>query len=158
MSDSARLVGQDRLRLTDSMLRAVEESVASLQRLLSEVRREVDRALSDAAEWERHEELHALRQEMEQLREGFNSRAVIERAKGILMQGHALSEAQAFDFLNELSQRRHRKLRDVAADVVNGSLPSRLGVGAPETTVDRPPAQPVAATSSGLEKSNGVGE
>ena len=120
ITDSSRPPAHDHLRLAESLLRAVEDSVSSLQRLLREVHQEIDFLLRDVPESEQHQEVSSLRQEVEQLREGLVSRAVIERAKGIIMQAHAVSECQAFDLLNELSQRQHRKLRDIAADVVNG--------------------------------------
>ena len=123
----------DRLRLVDSLLTAAGDNLSSLHRLLTEVRTEVELVRRDEEDRSRDEEIRALRREVEQLREGMASRAVIERAKGILMQGHGISEARSFELLNELSQRRHRKLRDVAADVVDGApgLPA-LPAGRPD--------------------------
>ena len=122
----------DRLRLAESLLRAVEESVSSLQRLLSEVRAEVGFALREDQGSARENELAALRSEVDQLREGMVSRAVIERAKGMLMERQGLTESQSFELLNQISQRCHRKLRDVAADIANGSLQPHLAAVAPE--------------------------
>jgi|tagenome__1003787_1003787.scaffolds.fasta_scaffold20747802_2 hypothetical protein len=117
---------EDRLRLADSLLVAIEGSLSSLQRLLTEVHKEITLSLRDEIEASRDEVISALRREVDQLREGMASRAVIERAKGILMQMHSVSEAESYALLNETSQRRHRKLRDVAADVVNGILTGSL--------------------------------
>jgi hypothetical protein len=128
MDETARPFVQDRLRLAESLLRAVEDSMPPLQRLLGEVHKEVVLALQGEIESAREEELRALRREVDQLREGMASRAVIERAKGILMQGQGLSETAAFDLLNDLSQRYRRKLRDIAADVASGTLPPHLAV------------------------------
>ena len=47
------------------------------------------------------------------------SRAVIEQAKGILMAVHRFSADDAFDRLRRQSQSENRKLRSVAADLVN---------------------------------------
>ena len=138
ITEPVQLPVHDRLRLTESLLRAIEDSVSSLQRLLSEVHKEVDVALRDAADWARPGEVSALRLEIEQLREGMASRAVIERAKGMLMQAHELSESQAFDLLSELSQRRHRKVRDVAAEVVTEIVPPRLGAAELGVAAGRP--------------------
>ena len=55
------------------------------------------------------------------LREGRASRAVIERAKGVLVRGQGLSDAESFAPLTDLSQRTHRTVRDVAADVLDGA-------------------------------------
>ena len=46
------------------------------------------------------------------------SRAVIEQAKGVLMSTHRIDADVAFEVLREISQTSNRKLRDVAADVV----------------------------------------
>jgi hypothetical protein len=47
------------------------------------------------------------------------SRAGIEQAKGVLMATYRLDADAAFDLLRQRSQTTNRKLRDVAADVVN---------------------------------------
>lgn len=48
----------------------------------------------------------------------FGRRAVTERAKGILMERHALDEQQAFRLLREHARRTNRKVVDVAASVL----------------------------------------
>jgi GAF domain-containing protein len=53
-----------------------------------------------------------------QMRSAMASRAQIEQAKGVLVERETISPEQAFDRLVELSQAHNRKLRDVAADVV----------------------------------------
>jgi GAF domain-containing protein len=53
------------------------------------------------------------------LREAMRSRAVIEQAKGILMAARECGPDDAFDVLVKLSQSRHVKLRDVAAQIVS---------------------------------------
>jgi len=131
----------NRLRLAESLLRAAEESASSLQRLLAEVHKEVALALREEIESARDEELAALRREVDQLREGMASRAVIERAKGILMQAQGLSEPESFDLLSEISQRQRRKVRDVAADIANGSLTPRLAVVRPSAPGPEPAAR-----------------
>lgn len=54
------------------------------------------------------------------------SRAPIEQAKGILMAREGVDADAAFDILRRASQRTNRKLRDIAAEVVQ-NLPSREG-------------------------------
>jgi hypothetical protein len=136
MGEAMRPHLQDRLRLAESLLRAVEDSLSGLQRLLSEVHKEVGLGLREEIESAREQEISDLRREVTQLREAMVSRAVIERAKGILMQGQGLTESQSFNVLNEMSQRHRRKLRDIAADVASGTLTHRLAVvplaGAPQ--------------------------
>jgi transcriptional regulator with GAF, ATPase, and Fis domain len=61
------------------------------------------------------------------LRTAMASREEIGRAVGILMERHRLSAPQAFDMLVHVSQRLHRKLRDIAAWVdATGEDPSTL--------------------------------
>jgi AmiR/NasT family two-component response regulator len=58
--------------------------------------------------------------EYHDLRGAFGRRAQIERAKGILMERHAIDEAHAFEMLRERSRIDNRKLIDLAAAVVDG--------------------------------------
>jgi nitrate/nitrite-specific signal transduction histidine kinase len=55
-----------------------------------------------------------------QLQEALESRAVIERAKGVLMATTGVDETAAFEALRRRSQDENRKLRDVARDLVGG--------------------------------------
>jgi len=60
---------------------------------------------------ERFAEYHAL--------EGaFGRRAVTERAKGILMERHAIDEQRAFELLRDHARRTNRKIVDVAESVI----------------------------------------
>lgn len=65
------------------------------------------------------------------LREALDSRAVIEQAKGVLMGRHGCDPDQAFDFLGAMARRQHRKIRLVAAWVVERAaakdLPDDIG-------------------------------
>ena len=54
----------------------------------------------------------------QQLQEALTSRAVIDQAKGILMAQHAVGPDEAFNLLRVASQRENRKLRDLAADLI----------------------------------------
>jgi AmiR/NasT family two-component response regulator len=60
--------------------------------------------------------------EYHDLQGAFGRRALIERAKGILMERHRLDEASAFEMLRERSRIDNRKLIDLAAAVVDGHL------------------------------------
>jgi AmiR/NasT family two-component response regulator len=60
--------------------------------------------------------------EFHDLEGAFGRRAVIERAKGILMERHSVSEKAAFALLHESSRQNNRKLIDVATAVVDGYL------------------------------------
>jgi hypothetical protein len=122
---------EDRLRMAESLLRAVMDSVAPLQRLLAEAHKELGLALAKELESADQAELTALRREVEQLRDGMASRAIIERAKGILMHGHGLTEPESFELLTEMSQQQKRKLRDIAAEVTDDAMSNRLAVVRP---------------------------
>jgi response regulator NasT len=65
--------------------------------------------------------------EYQELEGAFGRRALTERAKGILMERHAIAEADAFEMLREQSRTDNRKLVDLAAAVVDGYrlLPKR---------------------------------
>jgi GAF domain-containing protein len=52
------------------------------------------------------------------MRTAMMSRAVIEQAKGMLMERHRLTDDQAFTMLTHASQQTNVKLRDVAAELV----------------------------------------
>jgi response regulator NasT len=66
----------------------------------------------------RHDELAALREEVESLGEALAARKAIERAKGLLMAKEGLSEQDAFARLRKASQVSGRPLRVVAEAVV----------------------------------------
>ena len=58
--------------------------------------------------------------EYHDLQGAFGRRALTERAKGILMERHAIDEASAFEMLRAQSRTDNRKLTDLAAAVVDG--------------------------------------
>jgi AmiR/NasT family two-component response regulator len=58
--------------------------------------------------------------EYHDLRGAFGRRALIERAKGILMERHSVDEYDAFEMLRERARIDNRKLIDLAAAVVDG--------------------------------------
>lgn len=65
--------------------------------------------------------LHAYqsaREMAENLRAALESRAVIDQAKGILIERHRLTADQAFQLLARASMTTNRKLRDIADDLV----------------------------------------
>ncbi len=58
--------------------------------------------------------------EYHDLQGAFGRRALIERAKGILMERHSIDEEAAFEMLRERSRVDNRKLIDLATAVVDG--------------------------------------
>jgi response regulator NasT len=58
--------------------------------------------------------------EYHDLEGAFGRRALIERAKGILMERHAIDETSAYRMLHDNSRTTNRKLLDLATAVVDG--------------------------------------
>jgi AmiR/NasT family two-component response regulator len=68
----------------------------------------------------RHEEKRKLVEQVQRLESALERRALIERAKGILMERHDISEREAFDRLRDHARSRNRTVVDVAASVSEG--------------------------------------
>jgi response regulator NasT len=100
---------------TDLVDRAVEAGVFGY---LVKPFRESDLLPAIAAARARHAELAAVRDESASLREALDSRKVIERAKGLLMERDGLSEADAFARIRAASQKTGKPLREIAEAVV----------------------------------------
>lgn len=49
-------------------------------------------------------------------------RKVVDRAKGVLMDRHGLSEQDAYGFVQKTAMKDRRQMRDVAQDVIDGTL------------------------------------
>ncbi len=70
----------------------------------------------------RHAEIVSLEKENANLAELLEARKVIDRAKGLLMDDHGLSEAESFRFMQKAAMDSRRKIHEVAAEVLSGSL------------------------------------
>ena len=75
----------------------------------------------------RYEETHRLEVKVEQLESALERRAVIERAKGILMERHGIDDKTAFALMRDHARSGNRRVVDVAKAVVDGHalLPAR---------------------------------
>jgi two-component system, response regulator PdtaR len=100
---------------TDLVDRAVDAGVFGY---LVKPFRESDLLPAIAAARARHAELAAVRDESASLREALESRKVIERAKGLLMERDGLTEAEAFARIRAASQKTGKPLREIAEAVV----------------------------------------
>jgi GAF domain-containing protein len=80
----------------------------------------------------------------ENLQAALESRAVIDQAKGVLIERYKLTPDQAFQLLAQASMHANRKLRDIADDLVRtGELPVAAPRGDGRRTVPRPaPGRP----------------
>ncbi len=70
----------------------------------------------------RFRDVKALEAEVETAKEQLTTRRIVERAKGLLMDRHQLSESDAFTFLQQTAMRERSKMRVIAERVLDGSL------------------------------------
>jgi response regulator NasT len=68
----------------------------------------------------RYREARRLFEKVEQLQTALERRAVIERAKGILMERHGVGEREAFELLREHARSGSQRVVDVSQAVVGG--------------------------------------
>ena len=75
----------------------------------------------------RHADAARLSEQVGQLERALERRALIERAKGILMERHDVPEHEAFAMLRDHARAQNAKVVDVAAAVADGRalLPKR---------------------------------
>jgi AmiR/NasT family two-component response regulator len=75
----------------------------------------------------RHNEIEALGEKVSQLETALERRAIIERAKGILMERHRVDDGAAFELLRTNARASNRKVVDLATAVAEGHalLPGR---------------------------------
>jgi GAF domain-containing protein len=59
---------------------------------------------------------------VQHLEEALKSRPVIDQAKGMIMAQQGVTADEAFDVLRRASQRQNRKLRDVAAEMIDAAV------------------------------------
>ena len=74
----------------------------------------------------RHRQLKALEAEVADLHERLETRKIIDRAKGMLMQALKLSEPEAFSWIQRTAMDRRMSMKDVASAVINPSAASDL--------------------------------
>ena len=70
----------------------------------------------------RFRELRALIAENESLNDRLEARKSIDRAKGVLIDRHAMTEADAFGFIQRTAMSRRDTMRNVAEAIVRGDL------------------------------------
>jgi response regulator NasT len=80
------------------------------------------RALQDAIEiaLQRHAEMTRLAEHVGRLETALERRALIERAKGIIMERHGVGDREAFERLRAHARSRSRSVVDIAAAVAEG--------------------------------------
>ncbi|MGI8711042.1 MAG: ANTAR domain-containing response regulator [Acidimicrobiales bacterium] len=70
----------------------------------------------------RFRELKALHDQATSLSEQLETRKVVDRAKGQLMDANGLSEAAAFGFIQKTAMTERQTMRDIARRVIDGDL------------------------------------
>ena len=64
--------------------------------------------------------------EIEQLRQGLESRTMVGRAEGVLMERQGIDADAAFEYLRRVSSHSNRKLIDIATEIAEtGELPEQ---------------------------------
>ena len=69
----------------------------------------------------RHREMRALHDQTQSLEEQLETRKLVDRAKGILMDSHGMGESEAFDWIQKRAMDGRVKARDVAEEVIEGT-------------------------------------
>ncbi len=70
----------------------------------------------------RHREMRALHDQTQTLEDQLETRKLVDRAKGILMDDHDMAESEAFDWIQKQAMNSRVKARDVAEQVIEGTL------------------------------------
>lgn len=70
----------------------------------------------------RHHEMQALSQEVEGLEAQLETRRLVDRAKGILMDSCGMKEHPAFQWIQRTAMQQRRTMREVASQVIDDGL------------------------------------
>jgi two-component system, response regulator PdtaR len=70
----------------------------------------------------RHREMRALHDQTATLEDQLETRKLVDRAKGILMDSHGMSESEAFDWIQKTAMNDRVKAKDVAERIIAGDL------------------------------------
>jgi response regulator NasT len=70
----------------------------------------------------RHQEMRALESEVSSLEDQLETRRLVDRAKGILMDEHAMKEADAFSFIQRHAMQARVTMRVMAQRIIDGDV------------------------------------
>jgi AmiR/NasT family two-component response regulator len=70
----------------------------------------------------RFQEMKALADQAQNLEDQLETRKVVDRAKGLLMDGYAMSEGEAFSFIQKTAMRERLTMKMVSERVIAGEL------------------------------------
>ena len=69
----------------------------------------------------RFRQVQCLQKEISDLKEALESRKIVERAKGILMTRHGLTEDEAFKKIHFQARNQNKKMREIAESIITAS-------------------------------------
>jgi two-component system, response regulator PdtaR len=70
----------------------------------------------------RFREMQALASDVASLEDQLATRKLVDRAKGMLMDGHGMKEAEAFAFIQKKAMSERTRMKDVADRIISGDL------------------------------------
>ena len=70
----------------------------------------------------RFQEMRALEDEVKGLEDQLETRRLVDRAKGLLMDKHGLSENDAFSFVQQTAMRERTTMKAIAQQIIDGGL------------------------------------
>lgn len=70
----------------------------------------------------RHREMRALEGEVANLEEQLETRRLVDRAKGLLMDDHKMREADAFSFIQKTAMQQRVTMKVIAQSIIDGEL------------------------------------
>jgi two-component system, response regulator PdtaR len=70
----------------------------------------------------RFREMQALASDVASLEDQLATRKLVDRAKGMLMDGHSMKEAEAFAFIQKKAMSERTRMKDVAERIISGDL------------------------------------
>ena len=83
----------------------------------------IEVALARFAEYRAiEEEYERLSEEVATLEDRLETRQLVDRAKGLLMDRHGMGEAEAFSFVQRTAMDRRIRMKDVSRQIIEGSL------------------------------------
>jgi two-component system, response regulator PdtaR len=70
----------------------------------------------------RHRELVAMASDISILEEQIETRKIVDRAKGLLIDTHGMKEADAFAFIQRTAMSERTRMRDISDRIIAGTL------------------------------------
>ena len=118
---AAKIINEDNLADTIIMLTAYSDKEFVEQAKLSSVSGYIIKPIDEESlipsvevAVARNEEFKKLRKDMADMSERLESRTIVEKAKGLVMQEQGISEQDAYDYIRELSHMKNISMKRVS--------------------------------------------